>query len=361
MPRLHPAIRLFRELTEVPTAPFYEEGPADRALRWIRKTLGRRVAVRRHAGGIVVRYRGAGPGPALAFAAHLDHPAFHLARVGPAGAEALLKGGLFRDRLPGARVEAFARRPADNTPLARGVVEPKGEGYRIRWTEPPRRGAVPRFATLELAPCQIDGKWLRSRSIDDLAGVAISLEALRRLVSARVKANITVILHRAEEVGFVGALELIGARAIDPADSILSIEASRELPEARPGRGPVLRLGDKACLFDGNLTALLDDAAGALRKRGVRCQRARLPGGTCEATAYLASGYEAGGVAIPLVNYHNGGPGRVAEEAVRIEDVAGAVELLAEAGRLFPARNLRGRLRERLARVLASQRRGLLS
>ncbi|MFX7548949.1 hypothetical protein ABTJ50_21645, partial [Acinetobacter baumannii] len=73
-----------------------------------------------------------------------------------------------------------------------------------------------------------------------------------------------------------------------------------------PGRGPTIRLGDKACAFDPNLVALLDDAAARLRRRGVKVQRLRLTGGTCEATAYQTFGLEAAGVAVPLVNYHNG-------------------------------------------------------
>ena len=354
---MNAAARLFRELTSLPTAPFYEEGPAAVALAWIRRELGSRVRVRRHKGGILVRYLGAGKGPALCFAAHLDHPAFHLKRATPSGAEAELKGGLPRDLLPGAEVEAFPRNPRSNSPSARGVVEKDGEGFRIRWTQPPRPGARLDFATLALTPFEIRGPRLRSRSIDDLAGSAASLEALRRLVRRRAKTNVTVLLHRAEEVGFIGALELIRAGAVDPGDSVLSVEASRALAGARPGRGPVIRLGDKMTIFDPNLVALLDDSAAALRKRGLRVQRARLTGGTCEATAYLAFGYETAAVAIPLVNYHNGGAGRVDAEEVRLADLAGVVELLVEAGRRFAGRTLRGSVRGRLAKLLARERR----
>ena len=146
-----------------------------------------------------------------------------------------------------------------------------------------------------------------------------------------------------------GALDLIVEGAVDPGDSVLSIESSRELPGSRPGRGPTIRLGDKACLFDPNLTALLDEAAAGLKS--LRVQRLRLTGGTCEATAYQTFGFESAGVAIPLVNYHNGwGAKTIGPEKVRMEDVDGAVRLLVEAARLFPSRSaLRGRLRQRLA------------
>ncbi|MBI4424186.1 MAG: hypothetical protein HY554_10690 [Elusimicrobia bacterium] len=348
---LHPAVRLFRELTSVPTAPFYEEGPAGKALAWIRRHL-RSASVRRTRGGILVSYRGAGPGPSLALAAHLDHPAFHLSGAIRTGARATLKGGLPRDLLPGARVEAFAARPRDNRPLARGTVQADGKEFRVLWDAPLPKTPPAAFACLALAPWEVEGRWLRSRSIDDLLGCAVSLETLRRLAASRAKANVTVLLHRAEEVGFVGALELIRSGAVPPGDSVLSIECSRQLPTARPGMGPVIRLGDRMTLFDANLLQLLDDAAEAERRRGVRSQRTRLTGGACEATAYLAFGYESAGLAIPLVNYHNGGPGRVAEEQVRLEDVGGAVELLVEAAQRFAGRELRGRVRERLAGVI---------
>ena len=51
--------------------------------------------------------------------------------------------------------------------------------------------------------------------------------------------------------------------------------------------------GDKACAFDPNLVALLDEAGDVLRRRGTKVQRLRLTGGTCEATAYLTFGLEA--------------------------------------------------------------------
>jgi len=185
--------------------------------------------------------------------------------------------------------------------------------------------------------------------VDDLLGCAISLEAMRRLMKAKAKVNLTVLLNRAEEVGFVGALDMIRTGALSEYDSYLSIESSRELPGSKPGKGPTIRLGDKATAFDPNLTALLDDAAAILKKRGTKTQRLRLTGGTCEATAYLAFGHEAGGVAVPLVNYHNGwGADAVAPEKVRLSDVEGGTRLLVEASKLFSARLLRGGLRARL-------------
>jgi len=349
------ALALFRHLTSVPTAPFREAAVSRKALEWIRENLGARVKVRRVRGGFIVAYRGAGPGPALCLAAHLDHPAFDLLKVTRAGASARLRGGLPPHLLAGAAVEAFPIIPKDNRPLARGVIgpRPKKDGglWTIKWIESPKKGAKLDFAVLALPACELNDGWLSSRSVDDLLGCAISLEALRRLSKKKAKVNLTVLLNRAEEVGFVGALDMLRSGALSEYDSYLSIESSRELPGSKPGSGPTIRLGDKATAFDANLTALLDDAAAVLRARGTTVQRLRLTGGTCEATAYLAFGYESGGVAVPLVNYHNGwGAAAVAPEKVRVSDIEGGVKLLVVTSKLFSTKVLRGALRARLER-----------
>lgn len=350
-------IPLFRHLTSVPTAPFRETAVAAKALRWIARHLGRRVAVKRVRGGLIVAYRGAGKTPALAVAAHLDHPAFRVEKLAKDGAVVRMQGRLPPHLLEGVAVEAFAARPADNTPVARGVLGAalKGEElWPVRWTQAPKRGAKPAFLTLALTPCEVKSGWLSSRSIDDLIGVSMGLEAMRRLAAARAKVNFTVLMNRAEEVGLVGACEMALSGVLSPDDSYLSVESSRELPGSRPGRGPTIRLGDRACAFDANLLALLDEAAARLRRRGTKVQRLRLTGGTCEGTAYLAFGFEAAGVAVPLVNYHNGwGAKTIAPERVRVSDVEGGVRLLVEAAKLFPAKILRGSMRARLARTRA--------
>lgn len=347
------ALGIFRELTSVPTAPYREKAVGKVALRWIERNLGKRVSVEKRRGGLIVRYHGGEKGsPFLALAAHLDHPAFQLTQVSKLGALGKLEGGLPPHLLEGEAVEAWPEDPKDNRPLALGVLSAGSKDglYPIRWTTPPAPGKKPVFATLALTPFAIEGKWLLSRSVDDLLGCAVSLEAMRRCVKAKVPVNLAVLLHRAEEVGFVGALDLIAEGSVPLEDTVLSIESSRELPGARPGKGPVIRLGDKACVFDLNATALLDQAAAVLKKKKVRVQRLRLTGGTCEATAYQAFGYEAGGVAVPLVNYHNGwGADAIAPEMVRVEDVEGATRLLEQAARLWPKASPRGALRKRLA------------
>lgn len=342
-------LSLFRHLTAVPTAPYFEQGVERQALSWIKKNLGAKVTVQKRRGGLVVRYQGRADAPFIAFAAHTDHPAFRLSGVTQRGAKAQLEGGLPSDLLDGVVVEAFRAGASSNAPAAVGRLgkTPKDvTSFTVAWLRPPK-GKVD-FAVLKLPACRVKGGWLSSRSIDDILGCAVSLEALRRLAVSRAKTNVAVILHRAEEVGFMGALDIIRRGEFSLEDSVISVESSRAIRGALPGRGAVVRTGDKACAFDPNLISLLDAAARAVKGR---TQRQRLTGGTCEATAYLAFGYEAAGVAVPLVNYHNGwGAKAVAAEKVRVSDVDGAVALLEEAGRRFPETLLRGLLRRRLVK-----------
>ncbi|MBI5208883.1 MAG: hypothetical protein HY927_02795 [Elusimicrobia bacterium] len=354
-----PAVRLFRHLTGVPTAPFHEEAVARRVLAWSRRSLGGKVRVRRLRGGLVLSCKRR-PGPALVVAAHMDHPGLRLSAVTARGARAEVLGGFPAEFLPGAAVEAFAAAPGDDRPAAEGVlVKGRRGSYRVSWTRPPGRGARPVFAMLALPACGLEGRWLASRSIDDVLGCAIALEALRRVVLSKARANFSVLLHRAEEVGFVGALDLVMAGDLAPGDSFISLEASRSMEGAAPGLGPVIRTGDRAGLFDPNLVAFLDETALKLRPRGWRFQRARLTGGTCEATAHLAFGFQAAGLAIPLVNYHNRGLKGLEPEKVRLGDIEPAVRLLVSAARRFPDAGLRGGLRRRLTLLHRRQSRRL--
>ncbi|MEK7334394.1 MAG: hypothetical protein AAB222_03615, partial [Candidatus Binatota bacterium] len=66
------------------------------------------------------------------------------------------------------------------------------------------------------------------------------------------------------------------------------------------------------------------------RERPFLYQRRVMDGGTCEATPYQLRGYIAGGIAVPLRNYHNQGKKRIGPEVVHLKDVEGAVRFLIE-------------------------------
>ncbi len=173
---------------------------------------------------------------------------------------------------------------------------------------------------------------VHTRAADDLSGVTIILSTFARL-KAYEKKNMLGIFTRAEEVGFRGTLGIIYEKLLGKENSIISLEASRQLEGARIGQGPVIRLGDRKTLFDSFVTSRLDEAALVLMKKQkkFKVQRRIMNGGTCEATPFNLHNIKASGIAVPLGNYHNQRTdGRPGPEFIDLRDVERAVELCVE-------------------------------
>jgi putative aminopeptidase FrvX len=182
------------------------------------------------------------------------------------------------------------------------------------------------------------GHRVLARGLDDVAGCAAILSALGRLACERHPPPVLGCFTRAEEVGFVGATDLARRGGLPRGALVVSVETSRWRPGAVLGRGPVVRLGDRASLFDPEATWALSDVAEsqAKRRRHFRWQRALLDGGTCEATPFRLYGYRVAALACPLDHYHNHGPRGPAPEAIDIRDWRGLVDLIVAASRELP-------------------------
>ena len=87
--------------------------------------------------------------------------------------------------------------------------------------------------------------------------------------------------------------------------TVISLETSAELPPAKMGDGPIVRVGDRTAIFDPAVTAELLAAA---EQAKISVQRCLMSGGTCEATAFQLCGVRAGALCVALGNYHNRGP-----------------------------------------------------
>jgi putative aminopeptidase FrvX len=113
----------------------------------------------------------------------------------------------------------------------------------------------------------------------------------------------------------------------------VSLEASRALAHAAPGRGVVVRPGDVYNTFDNDAERFLRVAREELAAAGIGTQRALLTGGTCESSVFVRLGWRTTAVAVPNVNYHNQGEHSRAftPEVVRLSDLRSAVALLVEA------------------------------
>jgi putative aminopeptidase FrvX len=318
-----------------PTAPYHEGLVAEHCLSFARE---RGLAGSTDgAGNVIVRY-GDGDTP-LVLVAHLDHPGFVVDTVTADQAAMTFHGGLgAAHALDGSPVPFF--RPGHDDAIGRGALVSAtdtdgrltGATAEVLDGEAVAGGiAMWDFPAFDLAGGRITG-----RVCDDLLGVAAILACLEELQVRRPDTTVWGLLTRAEEVGFLGAIEAIRLGTVPPDAAVLSLECSKALPSAPQGDGVIVRVGDRMSIFAPALTESLRVAADAVARRdpSFRYQRKLMDGGACEATAFCASGYRASGLAVPLGNYHNAsddGVG-VAAEHVLVDDWLAEIALLVELG-----------------------------
>jgi endoglucanase len=316
------------ELTHLPTA----SGLEDAVIDWARSWVGRREDLRLSqdtGGNLLITQKGRSRKAPVLAVAHMDHPAFVVSDVSGNKARFEFRGGVRAEYFDGAMVE-FVTGEGSTGQVASyevttrtGVIEVAGP--------PPRPGDIARW---QLSSRNRDGHLL-APACDDLAGCAAALAALDRARRRPDLRHFGVLLTRAEEMGFVGALHAAKTNAVPSDSRILSIETSRSSSDAPVGAGPVIRVGDAATVFDHDLTNRVSRAVTA---SGIRHQRKLMAGGVCEASAFGAFGYRAAGLCLPLGNYHNmgnleeveagRGEARPMLEEVSLADFHGLVDLL---------------------------------
>ncbi len=357
-------MKILQELCSVPTAPFAESHVVEYVKRFVAKRPGLRLS-KDTAGNLLIELKSRSRAPRWVFAAHMDHPGF-VARemIGRMTLEAAFRGWVLPEYFKGAKVRFF--NAADGGSEVTGTIQDFQLG--------PDRG-VPASVRIKLrgavepgAPGMWDqgagrtkGGTFYSRVCDDLAGAAGALtmiDALRRKPPA---APVAVLLTRAEEEGFVGAI----AAAIKPellrkTDRIIAIECSAMQPYAPQGKGAIIRTGDRTSIFNSALTYFLGQKADELAKRhkDFKYQRALMPGGTCEATVYDIYGFTAASICVALGNYHNMDTARkkIGPEFIDVGDWNSMVRLfvhLAKTGHEFEPghKALRERIEKRFGRL----------
>ena len=342
------------ELTNLPTA----SGLEHHVMAWVEAWVGRRhdLKLSRDGGGnLLVSQKGRKTKSPVLAVAHMDHPAFVVTGVEGTEARFEFRGGVRPEYFQDAKVvfvtgEARSGRVTSYDPGTQtGVIRVSGPVPApddiARWRFPERQ---PRSGLL-LAP-----------ACDDLAGCAAALAALDRARSRPDLRHFGVLLTRAEEIGFVGAIHAVKNGSIPTDARLLSIETSRASTEAPIGGGPVIRVGDAATVFDQELTNLVSQA---MATTDIPHQRKLMAGGSCEATAFGVYGYQATGLCLPLGAYHNmgnldaveikAGPARPMMEEISLQDFQGLIRLLLVAAQ---AVDLESNLRDRLDTVYADGR-----
>jgi endoglucanase len=311
-------LSLFREVLSAPTAPFHEYHVA----RVIRERISemKHVQIEEDAyGNLIACYRRGKKRPKLAFAAHMDHPGWVRHKGEP-----VFLGGVPEERL----------KPK------------KGKPHPVEW--------FGEFGMWDLEPFRLEDDLIHARVCDDLIGCAAILALFLELEKAEAETTVYGLFTRAEEVGFLGSIEMAKKWPLPKDVCFVSLETSAPRGGAEQGEGPVIRAGDRISVFDDAITSELVDAA---VEEKIPHQRALLDGGACEATAMNLYGVPAAGISILLGNYHNVPPKKgIAAEFVSLTDAKNLVKLIT-ATTLRMARqkksdsskaNLRKRLEKRL-------------
>jgi len=289
--------------------------------------------------------------PVRLFIAHMDHPGFHGVKW-LKNRNLLVKwfGGSPVKYVSGAKVSVFGN--CNNTCFSGKIIKPKLVSKKwaidsaevrldpgqIEYGDRPR--AVDLFGSFKFSkPVTIRGKRLYTNAVDDLCGVFVILQTAITSFKTQSKKEkpFLGLLTRAEEVGFVGAVAHFDLGWLHKAQRsvvCISLEASRTLPGARLGKGPVVRTGDRRTVFSANELKVLSDLAEKVLPG--KHQKRIMDGGACEATAATVFGLPVIGISLPLGNYHNQGfeggpecrgPGGPAPEFVHLDDIQGEIKL----------------------------------
>jgi endoglucanase len=325
-----------REFMSLPTAPFHEHWVIA-AIEAFAAARPRLVLDRDQAGNLLLRYTHprAPRAPRLVATAHLDHPGLGFPHPLGRGEYFFEKlGGVDLSQALGSQVRLYDLRGAPGQRPCLGRIlshcrEGQVEGFVV--ASPTGTVLGPGwFGMWDLPALRRRGQRLYGRACDDLAGAVAGLCCLDELIRRRAKVRAGLLLTRAEEVGFGGMLAAVHGGWVDPEAIYLNLECSSARAGAVMGGGPILRVGDRASLFDPQLSggmALL--AAELAQAEPAFCfQRKLMDGGACEASALGGAGYRTAALALPLGNYHNKGKRGLAPEFIHLGDAGGLVRLL---------------------------------
>jgi endoglucanase len=326
-------MNILTELCSIPTAPFVERNVVQYVREFVRRHPRLNLTSDRFGNLLIELPAKNRKLPRWVFTAHMDHPGFIAEKMlNPRTLRAAFRGGVRAEYFKGSRVRFFDGGKEITATVQKFTIG-KDRGYpehaELRVAQPVAPGSPGMW---DQGEGRTKGGKFFSRVCDDLAGAAGALEMLSQLASRSTRATVAVLLTRAEEEGFIGAI----AASLEPTllrktDRVIAIECSAMQPYAPQGKGAIIRVGDRTSVFNSDLSYFITQQATALAKKDKKFQfqRALMPGGTCEATVYDIYGFTAASICIALGNYHNMDAARkkIAPEYVDINDWKSMVKL----------------------------------
>jgi endoglucanase len=324
---------ILTELCSLPTAPFAE----DQVIEYVRRFAASRPKLSMQSddfGNLLIELPGTDAGgPRWVFTAHMDHPGFVAEKMlDPRTLRAAFRGGVRAEYFKGSAVRFFDD-GREVTGVVKEIIVGKDRGYPVRAllrvSGPVGKGCAGMWDQGTLRTKR--GKFY-SRVCDDLAGAAAALTMIDELAKRPPRATVAVLLTRAEEEGFIGAIAAsLQPELLQKNDRLIVIECSAMQSYAPQGRGAIIRIGDRTSIFNSDLSYFIAQQAAALAKKdkSFRYQRALMPGGTCEATVYDVYGFAAASICVALGNYHNmdADTKKIAPEYIDLADWQGMVKL----------------------------------
>ncbi|MBL4590435.1 MAG: hypothetical protein JKY96_00600 [Phycisphaerales bacterium] len=371
-----------RQITVIPTAAGHEQ----RVIAWIDRWLDQRpgYSTKRDAhGNIEIRITDCPKTDhPIYFTAHLDHPAFVVETV-VSETELILsfRGGVMSDYFPDAKIRVHHSDDSFSICTVINEHDPDGNEWSETHARPfkvyratgdsAHQAKVGDIGTWDLPDAAIVddefGGIFHTNACDDLAALSAALAAIDELRIAKENGkeigDVRVLLTRAEEVGFIGAIGASKDGFMPKGSRIIALENSRAFPDSPIHGGPIVRVGDRISIFSPELTGAVAKVAerisgGASTPKASekasdmpkwKWQRKLMAGGACEASVYCAYGYTSTCVCLPLGNYHNmarltdaqagthEGTPRVGREFIGVDDYHGMIDLLIGCGMDLPA------------------------
>ena len=336
-------VQWLMELTAIPTAA----GREDRVIAWIEQWVDAQKGIslkRDRFGNLLLKQTRASSKKPIYITAHLDHPAFVVRKqIDERHLEMEFRGGVNDAYFVGAKIEVFDNEGNGYTGTIASLKH-KAKPFKRVTVHLQRavagillKGDVARW---KLKPPSIKNGLLYAPACDDLGGVAAAIAALDVIKNIRGLGHVGVLLTRAEEIGFVGAIAAAKHKTVQKSARLLCLETSRSFPESPIGAGPILRVGDRTSVFGSELTNTIANIMNKYQAwhKKFKWQRKLMPGGTCESTAFCAYGYISTCLCLPLGNYHNmrdidgvlqkKKPAKIGPEIISIDDFHGLVKML---------------------------------
>ncbi|AQT69723.1 Putative aminopeptidase YsdC [Anaerohalosphaera lusitana] len=322
-------LKIGKELLDRPTAPFREWEVRSHIRQFCRD---RDIDVREDGmGNLIATYGSEYKNDEIAFAAHMDHPGFIVETDSRGGkCRALFYGGVDEEYFKTGRVRIFAEGGDVIGKITRTEFNKKRNIKRVfmQVDGPVKKGDTGMW---DLKPFSVRSDKLYSRACDDLVGCVSILSLFDELKRRRIKKKVVGVFTSAEEAGLQGAKYLCMKRKIAKKTTLIAIETSSQLGNAKMGDGVVIRVGDALSVFTPEVTAFLTSTARKLKKKdkSFKFQRKLMDGGCCESTIYQAFGYKNSAVCIALGNYHNRNfkKKQIEEEYVSVTDLEDMVKL----------------------------------